>query len=179
MNVHVAKILTPTKDINQGREVVSVAVKEQLHEVGCMAPTLSKQIFLEEKGNKQGRNNIKSYAEISKNAKPKEIIKVVHTESDKKSPNSVASTEVGVFQIEGTNITNNREVAQKATQNCVARGNEVEGKNDLNERNLTVRNPISPPNLTVDSSSSLNHSNAQVSEEEAGLLTSQDKKFTS
>ena len=44
---------------------------------------------------------------------------------------------------------------------------------------MTARNPISPPNVTVDSSSSLNHSNAQVLEEEATLLTSQDKEFTS
>ena len=44
---------------------------------------------------------------------------------------------------------------------------------------MTARNPISPPNVTVDSSSSLNHSNAQVLEEEATLLSSQDKEFTS
>ena len=37
----------------------------------------------------------------------------------------------------------------------------------------------SPPNLILDSSSSLNYSNAQVLEEEVGCLTSQDIEFTS
>ena len=32
------------------------------------------------------------------------------------------------------------------------------------DRNMTVQNPISPPNLIFDSSSSLNHSNVQVLE---------------
>ena len=47
------------------------------------------------------------------------------------------------------------------------------------ERKVTVRNPITPPNLIVDSSSLLNYSNVQVLEEETGLLTSQNKEFTS
>ena len=52
----------------------------------------------------------KSYAEILKNskpkeAKPKEIVKVVNIESPQKSPNRVTSTEVGVFPIEAASIT--------------------------------------------------------------------------
>lgn len=39
------------------------------------------------------------------------------------------------------------------------------------ERNVIVRNPISPPNSIVDSSSSSNNYDTQVLEEEADLLT--------
>ena len=47
------------------------------------------------------------------------------------------------------------------------------------EGNATAPNVISPPNLTVDSSISLNHSNVQILEEEVGLFTSHYKDFTS
>ena len=47
----------------------------------------------------------KSYADILKNSKPKEIVKVVNIESPQKSPNRVTSTEVGAFPIEATSIT--------------------------------------------------------------------------
>ena len=47
------------------------------------------------------------------------------------------------------------------------------------EGNATVPDPISPPNLTVDSSMSLNHSNVKILEEEVGLFTLQYKEFTS
>ena len=47
------------------------------------------------------------------------------------------------------------------------------------EGNATAPNVISPPNLTVDSSISLNHSNVKILEEEVGLFTSQYKEFTS
>ena len=40
---------------------------------------------------------------------------------------------------------------------------------------MTVQNIISPTDLIDDSSSSLNHSNAQVFKKEAGLLISQDQ----
>lgn len=101
------------------------------------------------------------------------MAQVVNTESHQMSPNRVISTEVGIFQTEDTNITNKwkfrKKSKQKATKKSVAQENEVEGMNDLDltsvfssllkyERNVTVRNPISPPNLVVDSSSSLNHS---------------------
>ena len=45
MNVNVAKRLTSTRDINQGREIVSAAVEEELHEIGYMPSTLPKEIF--------------------------------------------------------------------------------------------------------------------------------------
>ena len=81
----------------------------------------------------------------------------------------------------------NKKSKQKATEKSVAQENRVECFIDLqltsifssllrDNRNVTVRNPISPPNLIVDSSSLLN---AQVLEEETGLFTSQDKEFTS
>ena len=77
MNVNLAKRLTPIRDINQGREIVSVAVVEELHEVGYMPLILPKEIFTQENDNKQGGNTKKCNAEILKNAKPKEIVKVV------------------------------------------------------------------------------------------------------
>ena len=81
LNVNVAKRLTPTRDINQGRVIVSAAVEEELHEIGYMPSTLPKEIFTEENDNRQGSNTKKSYAEILENAKPKGIVKVVNTES--------------------------------------------------------------------------------------------------
>ena len=87
------KRLAPTRDINQGREIVSVAVEEELHGVGYMPPTLQKEIFTED-DNKQGGDTKKSYAEILKNSKPKEIAKVANTESHQNSPNRITSTEV-------------------------------------------------------------------------------------
>ena len=47
------------------------------------------------------------------------------------------------------------------------------------EGNATVPDRISPPNLTVDSSISLNHSNVKILEEEVGLFTLQYKEFIS
>ena len=81
----------------------------------------------------------------------------------------------------------NKKSKQKATEKSVAQENKVESFSDLHltsifssllrdNRNVTVWNPISPPNLIVDSSSLLN---AQVLEEETGLLTSQGEEFTS
>ena len=84
----VTKKSIPTRDINQGREIVSVAVEEELHEVGYKALTLPKEIFTEENDNRQGGKTKKCNAEILKNAKPKEIVKVVNTESYQKSSNS-------------------------------------------------------------------------------------------
>ena len=52
LNVSVAKRLTTTRDINQGREIVSAAVEEQLHETGYMPSTLPKEIFTEENDNR-------------------------------------------------------------------------------------------------------------------------------
>ena len=66
MNVNITKRLTPTWDINQGREIVSVAAKEELHEAGYMPSTLPKEIFTEENDNKQGTNNKKSKTEFWK-----------------------------------------------------------------------------------------------------------------
>ena len=180
--------------MNQGREIASAAVQEELHEIGYMPSTLPKEIFTEENDNRQGSNTKKSYAEILKNAKPKGIVKVVNTDSHQESPNRVTSIKVGVFQIDDTNITNNPKLRKKskhkATKKSIARENEVEGMNDLDltsiflsllkdERIVTARNPIRPPNLIVDSSSSLNRSNVQVFAEEAALLTSQVKELTS
>ena len=131
---------------------------------------------------------------ILKNATSKEVAQVVNTESHQKWSNRVTSAEVRVFRIENANITNNwklgKKSKQKSTENSIALKNEVEDMNNLDltwiflsllkdERNVTVRNPITPPNLRVDSTSSLNHSNAQVLEEEPSVVTSQDKKFTS
>ena len=52
LNVSVAKRLTTTRDINQGREIVSAAVEEQVHEIGYMPSTLPKEIFTEENDNR-------------------------------------------------------------------------------------------------------------------------------
>ena len=52
----------------------------------------------------------RSYAKISKNAKLKGIVKVVNTESHQKSPNRVTSINVEAFEIDATNITNNRKL---------------------------------------------------------------------
>lgn len=97
------------------------------------------------------------------------MAQVVNTESHQMSPNRVISTEVGIFQTEDTNITSKwkfrKKSQQKATKKSVAQENEVEGMNDLDltsvfssllkyERNVTVRNPITSPNLIIDSSSS-------------------------
>ena len=97
------------------------------------------------------------------------MAQVVNTESHQMSPNRVISTEVGIFQTQDTNITNkwkfHKKSKQKATKKSVAQENEVEGMNDLDltsvfssllkyERNVTVRNPITSPNLIIDSSSS-------------------------
>ena len=60
LNVNVAKRLTPTRDINQGRVIVSAAV-EELHEIGYMPSTLPKEIFTEENDNKQGSNTKKKF----------------------------------------------------------------------------------------------------------------------
>ena len=65
--VNVARGLIPTRDINQGSEIVSAAIQKELHVV--------------ENDNKQGGNTKKSDAEILKNAKPKGIIKVINIES--------------------------------------------------------------------------------------------------
>ena len=143
---------------------------------------------------KQDSNIKKSYAEILKNAKPKGMVKVINTESHQKSPKRVTSIKVGAFQVEDMNITKNRKLRKKskhkATEKSVAQENEVEEMNDLDltsifssflkdERNVTARNPVSPPNLIVDSSSSLNHSDTKVLDKEAALLTSQDKGLLS
>ena len=127
MNVNVAKRLIPARDINQEKETVSVAAEEELHEGGYKLLTLPKEIFTEENDNRQGGNTKKCNAEILKNAKPKEIVKVVNTENYQKSPNRVTSTGVRIFQIEDTNITNNRRLRkkskQKGTEKSVAREN--------------------------------------------------------
>ena len=45
------------------------------------------------------------------------------------------------------------------------------------ERNVAVRKPIGPLNLIIDSSSSLNHSNAQVLEEDVALVSVNSEEF--
>ena len=56
LKVNVAKRLAATRDIE------SVAVEEEFHEVDYMAPALPKAIFTEENDNKQGSNTKESYA---------------------------------------------------------------------------------------------------------------------
>ena len=110
-------------------------MKEKSHEVDYMPLTLPKEMFTGENDNKQGGNTTKCNAEILKNVKPKEIVKVVNTKSHQKSRNRGTSTEVGVLQIADTNITNNRTLHKKSKQNgtekSVAKKNEVGGMNYL------------------------------------------------
>ena len=81
MNLITTERLTPTRDISQKTEMLSFAVEKELHEGGSIPSALPKKIFMQENGNNQGDNTKKIYAEILKNAKPKEIVKVVNTES--------------------------------------------------------------------------------------------------
>ena len=59
MNINVAKRITPTRDINQGRKIVWVAMQEELYEVSYMHSTLAKELFTEENDKKECGNTKK------------------------------------------------------------------------------------------------------------------------
>lgn len=59
LNINVAKRITPTRDINQGRKIVLVAMEEELYEVSYVHSDLAKELFTEENDNKECGNTKK------------------------------------------------------------------------------------------------------------------------
>ena len=185
----------PVEVVNESKEIIPVAISEEILGSRSDIPQiLSKEtVKIQENINEGNKVKKKSYAEILKeNTKLKDDMNV----NDCKNCSDRGLVKiVEDLKIDETNITDNRHNRKKTKQKLVGEKVEnlgTEGINNINlssvfadllktesESNVSYQNNICPPSLILDSSSSLNHSNAQVLEDHSELFSTQDKEFLS
>ena len=188
----VSKKQISSKEIKDSKEITSVSIKEERSNDRIDIPQLLTIANTKEKEEMQRDSKIekRSYAErVKENTKPKGNINVNNT---KICLDQDGDIRVENFKIDETNITNNRNTRKKAKQKIMDKKVEnqvLEGTSHVDlsliysellndESNVSYQN-ISPPSLILDSSSSLNHFNAQVLEDHTKIFGTQDKEFLS